>query len=92
MRYLLHNIYGDADDLIASAPDDVISVPFGWDAATEAARNDLLAQLGLSGVSGLPCLLYQDGGRWVQFVWSDPAAGWDAPSPYPDTVMPDGMV
>ena len=71
MRYLLHNIYGDADDLIASAPDDVTCVPFGWDAETEAARNALLADLGVAGVSGLPALLVERDGVWVEI----PAAG-----------------
>lgn len=89
MRYLLHNIYGDADNLVASAPEDVVTMPFGWDATTETARNALLDQLGLTGVSGLPCLLYQRDGRWVEFVWSDPYAGWEALSVDADNEMPN---
>lgn len=57
-RYLLHNIYGDAVDLIATAPADVVCVPAGWDAATEAARNSLFAAMGIGGVSCLPALLH----------------------------------
>src|SRR4051794_13996351 len=63
MRYLFHNVYGDAAALIASAPADVTCVPFGWDDATEAARNKLLRELDTV-VSGLPSLIYFDG--WLQ--------------------------
>lgn len=58
MRYLVHNIYGDADQLIANAPDDVICVPFGWTTDIELNRNRLLANLGLNGVSCLPVVLF----------------------------------
>ena len=76
MRYLLHNIYGDADHLINTAPDDVTCVPFGWDADTEQARNSLLASLGLAGVSQLPCLLVEHDGVWHEVsmagtTWED---------------------
>lgn len=57
-RYLVHNIYGDADALIATAPDDVECVPAGWTPEVERARGELLASLGLAGVSCLPCLLH----------------------------------
>jgi hypothetical protein len=82
MRYLLHNIYGDADHLIDTAPDDVTCVPFGWDEATETARNTLLSQLGVGGVSSLPSLLVEHDGRWVEI----PAAGlsWDTLNVLPD--------
>ena len=59
-RYFFYNIYGDADDLLASKPSDVIPVPFGWDPATEAYRNQLLSELGVV-VSCLPSLIY-----WVE--------------------------
>jgi hypothetical protein len=55
-RYFFHNVYGDAADLLAMKPADVIAVPFGWDEATEMQRNMLLQELG-AGVSGLPSLL-----------------------------------
>jgi hypothetical protein len=57
MRYLFHNIYGDADELIASKPDDVVVVPFGWQPEIEEERNRILNELG-TGVSSLPSLLY----------------------------------
>jgi hypothetical protein len=57
-RYLIHNVYGDADDLIATMPQDVEAVSAGWDADSEAARNALFASLGIAGVSALPALLY----------------------------------
>jgi hypothetical protein len=56
-RYLFHNIYGDAKELIETKPDDVICVPFGWDPVTEEKRNTLLQELGVY-VSCLPCLVY----------------------------------
>lgn len=76
MRYLFHNIYGDADNLIATAPDDVTCVPFGWDEQTESARDVLMQQLGIGGVSCLPSLVVEHEGQWVEI----PAAGlsWDA--------------
>jgi len=58
MKYLIHNIYGDADHLINTAPSDVVCVPFGWSDEIEAERNTLLADLNVNGVSCLPCLLH----------------------------------
>lgn len=58
MRYLFHNIYGDAADLIATAPLDVICVPFGWDEQTEKNRNDLIASLNLPNISTLPSVVF----------------------------------
>jgi hypothetical protein len=58
MKYFFHNVYGDADGLIRTAPDDVQVQAFGWDEETEAARDSLLAELDKSGVSALPCVLY----------------------------------
>ena len=43
MRYFFHNIYGDANDLIASKPQDVQAIPFGWDEQSELGRNQLLS-------------------------------------------------
>jgi hypothetical protein len=57
MRYLFHNIYGDADELIGSKPEDVLAVPFGWETEAEQERNRVLSELG-AGVSTLPALLY----------------------------------
>ena len=56
-KYLFHNIYGDADDLIASAPSDVIVVPFGWDEETERKRLEILLDLNTN-VTCLPSLLF----------------------------------
>jgi len=55
--YLFHNIYGDAAELIVSAPDGVECVPWGPTAEAEAARNVKLAELNAS-ISALPALLY----------------------------------
>jgi hypothetical protein len=57
--YLFHNVYGDADELIANKPDDVIAVPFGWTDAVEANRNQILANIGRNGVSTLPSVIYE---------------------------------
>lgn len=57
--YLFHNIYGDADDLIANKPSDCITVPAGWDEAAEANRNQVIASLsGFKGFSCLPSVVY----------------------------------
>lgn len=57
-RYLFHNIYGDATELINTKPDDVILVPFGWSPDIENTRNFLLQELNLTGVSCLPSLIF----------------------------------
>lgn len=57
MIYLFHNIYGDADELIATKPVDCEAVPFGWTPEIEEYRNSLIAQLGCT-VSGLPSVVY----------------------------------
>lgn len=44
--YLFHNIYGDADDLIKTAGEDIIAVPFGWDEESEIKRNEILNKIG----------------------------------------------
>jgi hypothetical protein len=56
--YLFHNVYGDADQLIATKPDDVITVPFGWTDEIEANRNAILTQLN-SSVSALPAIIFE---------------------------------
>lgn len=55
--YFFHNVYGDAKELLATKPDNVIAVPFGWDPETEKKRNEILSYLS-TGVSGLPSVLY----------------------------------
>jgi hypothetical protein len=57
VRYLFHNVYGDTDELIASKPDDVINVPFGWSEEIEVERNRIINELGIT-VSSLPSLIY----------------------------------
>lgn len=68
MRYLFHNIYGDADELIATAPSDVTCIPFGWDEQTERTRNEIIAFLGLPHISALPSVVF-----WFpEKTYSDP--------------------
>jgi hypothetical protein len=57
MIYLFHNIYGDADELIATKPVDCEAVPFGWTPEIEEYRNNLTAQLNCT-VSALPSVVY----------------------------------
>ena len=54
--YFFHNVYGDADSLIATKPDSVIAVPFGWTEEIEENRNNILSELG-TGVGVLPCVI-----------------------------------
>lgn len=57
--YLFHNIYGDADDLIATKPADCIAVPAGWGEAAETYRNEVIASIsGFDGYSCLPSVVY----------------------------------
>lgn len=74
-RYFFHNVYGDAADLLAALPDDVVDVPFGWDDAAEQRRNEILAAIGHS-VSGLPSLLYYSNGAWCEFRWPHDGSVW----------------
>lgn len=62
MKYLFYNVYGDADELISTKPEDVIAVPYGWDGDTETKRNQILSELNLNGVSGLPCYIFPHSG------------------------------
>lgn len=57
--YLFHNIYGDADELIATKPADCEAVPAGWDQAAEDYRNAVISTLdGIDGYSCLPSVIY----------------------------------
>ncbi len=58
MRYLFHNIYGDAQSLLDTLPSDVEAIPFGWDEETETARNNKMAELNNVVVGELPSLVY----------------------------------
>lgn len=65
-------------EMLAALPPETVAVPFGWTAEIEAARNALLAQLGVSGISALPCLLYQNkDGVWREERIADhPKTDW----------------
>lgn len=66
MRYLFHNVYGDADELIASKPNDVVCIPFGWTAEIEEERNKKINELNVV-VSGLPSLCYLEDNQYKEF-------------------------
>ena len=56
-EYLFYNVYGDAVELVATAPDNVECIPFGWTPEIEAAREAKIAEIG-HGVSSLPSYIY----------------------------------
>lgn len=56
--YLFHNVYGDADELILTKPDDVQAIPFGWTDEIENARNQLINSLNCA-VSSLPSIVFE---------------------------------
>ena len=58
MRYLFHNIYGDAQSLLDTLPSDVEAIPFGWDEETETARNNKIVELNNVGITELPSLVF----------------------------------
>lgn len=60
VSYFFHNIYGDADELLASKPENVINIPFGWTEPVEENRQHVLHNLDAT-VSGLPSLAF-----WVE--------------------------
>jgi hypothetical protein len=70
MIYLFHNIYGDADELIATKPVDCEVIPFGWTPEIEEYRNNKLQELGVS-VSGLPAVVYWQPTFTVTLINSD---------------------
>ena len=69
--YLIHNIYGDADHLINTKPENVICVPFGWTPEIENNRVELFNSLGISGISCLPALLYYSNGSEKKIIIRD---------------------
>lgn len=79
-RYFFHNVYGDADELLASKPNDVIAVPFGWDEEAEYARNLIIADIGVT-VSCLPSVFTQVTNNdkitgWVEFRFEHEMKPW----------------
>ena len=58
MRYLFHNIYGDAQSLLDTLPSDVEAIPFGWDEETETARNNKIVELDNVAIGELPSLVF----------------------------------
>jgi hypothetical protein len=84
IKYFFYNIYGDADHLVESAPEDVYCVKYGWDKQTEENRNTIVNQLNVF-PSSLPCLMYYREEKTMTFPdgeeYIDPA-GWKEISIY----------
>ena len=71
--------YGDADRLEATAPDDVRVVRWGHTRRAEQYQIALLEDLGVPGISAIPCLLYRDrDGAWGELRIAD-LAEWSWP-------------
>lgn len=79
MKYLIHNIYGDADELIASAPNDIECIPRGWSAEEESLLASRLSSAQLSGVSCLPALLewLPEYNTWIETRIADISTPWN---------------
>jgi hypothetical protein len=56
MIYLFHNVYGEENDLISSAAENVECIPFGWTEEAETYRNNKLQDLGIS-IGSVPCVI-----------------------------------
>lgn len=70
MIYLFHNVYGDADALVAAKPSDCESIPFGWTPEVEAYRNAKIAELNCV-VSGLPAVIYFQPAYTLTVIYPD---------------------
>jgi hypothetical protein len=55
--YFFYNVYGDAEELLSTKPENVIAIPFGWSEEVENYRNEVLNILDAN-VSTLPSLLF----------------------------------
>lgn len=75
MRYLFHNIYGDADELITTKPNDVVCIPFGWSTEIEEERNKKMQEINLV-VSGLPSLCYLENDKYKEFRIDELSKPW----------------
>jgi hypothetical protein len=55
--YLFHNIYGDAQELIDTSPNNVVPIPFGWVKSVEEYRNLVLNEMNTS-IGELPAVCF----------------------------------
>lgn len=91
MRYLFHSIYGDAAELVRTAPVDVTCIKSGGDPSNEKRMRDKLVEIGSKvSISALPSLIYfieshqrrRDGatvdvpGRWSELRVADLPKPW----------------
>lgn len=64
MRYLIYNAHGpkagkdDVKDLVADKDQDTVALAIDWTAESDARLDDLLKNLGMTGISSLPCVIY----------------------------------
>jgi hypothetical protein len=68
-------VYGDADQLIETRPNDVSTIPFGWDEITENNRIKKLQELNAS-VSCLPSVQFFYDERWLEVRVEDMNKPW----------------
>jgi len=72
--YLFHNIYGDAQQLIDTAPENVEFIPFGWTEDIENYRNEKIQELNI-GISVLPTAVAWNSNRKSVFKIKNPNTG-----------------
>jgi len=73
---LVHNIYGDANELISTAPEGVVCIPRGWTPEDEAQLYALMQQEGLSSISCLPAFLFRYEGTIYEIRVADMPKPW----------------
>lgn len=79
MKYFVHNIYGDVNELILSAPNDIECIPRGWTNEEEQILATRLSVAELSGISCLPTLLewIPEYNIWIETRVADLPQPWD---------------
>jgi len=73
----IHNIYGDAQDLIDSAPEDVVCIPRSWTPEGEAQLAQMMQEQGVAAISCLPCFLFRHNEVVYEIRVADMPKPWD---------------
>lgn len=70
--YLFHNVYGEENWLIETAPENMIAIPFGWTEEAESNRNAVLDDMGLPGITTVPCVVVWNPATKATMTFLDP--------------------
>jgi hypothetical protein len=73
---LIHNIYGDADTLVASAPAGVVCIPRSWTPEAEFQLAQMMQEQGVSSISCLPSFLFRHEGGIYEIRVADLPQPW----------------